>query len=113
MQNYTDRPADEPTDQDFLWWEKIINYAADYMLGRILQGLGFDDNMASALWRLIMDKWSQLSSKLLPEDERLRNSQRAYAAAAKRAIEIYRREGGSPLYEKIMKDLQALVKLGY
>jgi len=100
--NYPGSPRDT-----FPWFIKIMNWAAEAMLSRILGVLGLSDEPAVMFWAAINYWWLRFVDIVDPS-RYSRRIMELYRQRIEQAMNEYTRNGKTALYEKLLKDIAGL-----
>lgn len=96
--------SDDADDAEFTWWQKILNWLAEYMLGKITGLLSLDEGVGQIVWNAANYFWQTLIKKVGGNNGFLETSISAYQGALKEALDAYL-EGDQTLLETLADDL--------
>jgi hypothetical protein len=95
-------------EENWTWWEKAINYLADWMLSKIVSFANLSEGFAPVVWSWIMKTWQAFLVKLMPNDWRVAEVARKYDQRMRWAIEDYMRTGDGSLLETLLEDISSV-----
>lgn len=90
--------------EDFPIFTRILNWAAEAMLSRILGVIGLDSEASELLWSAINDLWLKFVMEVDPTRYGYR-IQIAYKEKMERALREYTRNGKYDLLDALLRDL--------
>lgn len=96
-------PKDE-VDEGFTWWQRILNWLAEYMLSKITGVLSLDEGVGQIAWYAVNYFWDTIVKRIGGGNSFIDGSIDAYKAAFKRALNAYL-AGDSTLLDKLYRDL--------
>jgi hypothetical protein len=96
---------EEKTDVDFTWWQKLMNWAAEYMISKLTTWVALDDDLVKMVWAFINSIWNKFIRKISGSNSFLENTIKAYDARLMAAVESYTKDGDYSLLEALANDI--------
>lgn len=97
--------TEEKTDVDFTWWQKLMNWAAEYMISKITTWVSLNDDFVRMVWALVNSIWNKLIRKITGSNTFLDTTIEAYDRRLAEAVERYTQQGDYSLLEALANDL--------
>ena len=94
-------------DPDFTWWQKILNWLAEYMLSKITGILSLDEGVGRIAWYAVNYFWDTLVKKIGGGNGYINGTIDAYKFAFERSLRAYL-NGDYTLIERLYKDITNL-----
>jgi len=100
-------PEEEKEGVDFEWWQKIINWAARWMLGKVLGVAGLDEDAVDVLWFGANALWDDVIVKVVGPDDFIVKTKRLFDERFKQALDEYLKPtgAGDKLLDRLFLDL--------
>jgi hypothetical protein len=96
--------SDDADDAEFTWWQKILNWLAEYMVGKLTGLLSLDEGVGQIVWNAANYFWQKLIKQIGGTNYFLEQSISAYQGALESALKAYL-EGDQTLLEALAADL--------
>jgi len=91
-------------DADFTWWQKILNWLAEYMLSKITTVFNLDEGIGEVAWYGINGAWNRIVKKIGGENYFINRTIDAFESQFQYALNQYLK-GETRFIEALLKDL--------
>jgi len=105
-------------EENWTWWEKAINFLADWMISKIIANVNLSEGFAPVVWSAVMTTWQKFLQRLFPDDYRVLEVTRLYERRLRTALETYlnappekkfdAKKTSELLTEKLLQDMMGI-----
>ena len=107
MRKYTEEENKKPPElqENFTWWQKAINFLAEWMLDKIISYTSLNEEIPRIIWSWIQTIYLSFWLRLGANDSSIQTALQAYNSRLANAVERYTQYGDHKFLDALVDDL--------